>query len=205
VSSNKQSDMISELRPTMYVPHAQFPMGGLTLLVRTKGDPLALAPVIREHVRLQDRNIPVSRIGTMEQVLSASVAQQRFTMLLMGLFAGLALGLALVGIYAVMSYLVTQRSHEIGIRLALGAGMNDVLQLILKTGLSLTLAGIAIGLGVAWGLTRFMSTLLFGVTATDALTFAGVPLLLTVVALIACYVPARRATKVDPLVALRYE
>ena len=205
VSSNKQSDMISELRPTMYVPHAQFPMGGLTLLVRTKGDPLALAPVIREHVRLQDRNIPVSRIGTMEQVLSASVAQQRFTMLLMGLFAGLALGLALVGIYAVMSYLVTQRSHEIGIRLALGAGMNDVLQLILKTGLSLTLAGIAIGLGAAWGLTRFMSTLLFGVTATDALTFAGVPLLLTVVAFIACYVPARRATKVDPLVALRYE
>ena len=205
VATTKQANLIAEPRPTMYMPYAQVPIGGLTLVIRTKGDPLLLAPVIREHVRLQDRDIPVSRIGTMEQVLSSSVAQQRFTMLLMGLFAGLALILALVGIYAVMSYLVTQRSHEIGIRLALGAGMNDVLQLMLKTGLSLTLAGIAIGLGAAWGLTRFMSTLLFGVTATDALTFAGVPLLLTVVALIACYVPARRATKVDPLVALRYE
>ncbi len=205
VSTNKQSDLISEARPTMYMPHAQFPNGGLTLVMRTKGDPLSLAPVIREHVRLQDRDIPVSQIGTMEEVLSASVAQQRFTMLLMGLFAGLALILALVGIYAVMSYLVTLRSHEIGIRLALGAGMNDVLQLMLKTGLSLTLAGIAIGLGAAWALTRFMSSLLFGVTATDPLTFAGVPLLLAVVALIACYLPARRATKVDPLVALRYE
>jgi ABC-type antimicrobial peptide transport system permease subunit len=141
----------------------------------------------------------------MEQVLSASVGQQRFTMLLMGLFAGLALVLALLGIYAVMSYLVAQRSHEIGIRLALGAGMNDVLQLILKTGLSLTLAGVVIGLGAAWALTRFLSSLLFGISATDAWTFVGVSLLLTLVALVACYLPARRATKVDPLKALRYE
>jgi ABC-type antimicrobial peptide transport system permease subunit len=126
-------------------------------------------------------------------------------MLLMGLFAALALILALVGIYAVMSYLVTQRSHEIGIRLALGAKMNDVLQLMLKTGLSLTLAGIAIGLAAAWALTRFMSSLLFGVTSTDVWTFIGVPMLLGIVAMIACYIPARRATKVDPLVALRYE
>jgi putative ABC transport system permease protein len=205
VASNKNSDLIAEVRPTVYMPHAQFPNGGLTLVIRTKGDPLSLAPVVREHVRLQDRDIPVSQVGTMDQVLLASVAQQRFTMLLMGFFAALALILALVGIYAVMSWMVTQRSHEIGIRLALGAGVNDVLQLMLRTGLSLTLAGIAIGLGAAWGLTRFMSTLLFGVTATDALTFAVVPLLLTVVALVACYVPSRRATKVDPLVALRYE
>lgn len=205
VSSSKQTDLISELRPTMYLPHAQFSNGTLTLLVRTKGDALALTPIIREHVRLQDSNIPVSRIGTMEQVLSTSVGQQRFTMLLMGLFAALALVLALVGIYAVMSYLVTQRTREIGIRLALGARRSDVLQLVLKTGMTLTLAGVAIGLAAAWALTRFMSSLLFGVTATDAMTFAGVPLLLIFVALVACYIPARRATKVDPLVALRYE
>jgi putative ABC transport system permease protein len=205
VATTKQANLIAEMRPTMYMPYAQFPIGGLTLMIRTKGDPLSLVPVVREHVRLQDRDIPVSRIGTMEQVLSASVAQQRFTMLLMGLFAVLALILALVGIYAVMSYLVTQRSHEIGIRLALGAKMNDVLQLMLKTGLSLTLAGIAIGLAAAWALTRFMSSLLFGVTSTDVWTFIGVPMLLGIVAMIACYIPARRATKVDPLVALRYE
>ena len=205
VASNKNSDLIAEVRPTMYLPHAQFPIAGLTLVIRTKGDPLSLAPVVREHVRLQDRDIPVSQVGTMDQVLSTSVAQQRFTMLLMGFFAALALILALVGIYAVMSWMVTQRSHEIGIRLALGARMNDVLQLMLKMGLTLTLTGIAIGLAAAWGLTRFMSSLLFGVTATDALTFAVVPLLLILIAFVACYVPARRATKVDPLVALRYE
>ena len=205
VGSNKQADLISELRPTMYLPHAQFPNGTLLLVVRTNGDPLALAPVIREHVRLQDHDIPVSRIGTMEQVLLTSVAQQRFAMLLMAAFAGLALVLALVGIYGVMSYVVTQRSHEIGIRLALGAGVNNVLRLILKTGMSLTLVGIGIGLAVSWVVTRFLSSLLFGVTATDALTFVGVPLLLLLVSFVACYVPARRATKVDPLVALRYE
>ena len=205
VGSNKQADLISELRPTMYLPHAQFPNGTLILVVRTNGDPLALAPVIREHVRLQDHDIPVSRIGTMEQVLSTSVAQQRFTMLLMAAFAGLALVLSLVGIYGVMSYVVSQRSHEIGIRLALGAGLNNVLRLVLKTGMSLTLAGVAIGLAVSWGVTRFISSLLFGVTPTDAWTFVGVPLLLTLVSFVACYVPARRATKVDPLVALRYE
>src|SRR4030095_4948090 len=166
VASNNQSDLISERRPEMYLPHSQSPNGGLTLIVRTHGDPLALAPVIREHVRLQDRDIPVSRIGTMDQVLAASVAQQRSTMFLMGLFSGLALILALVGIYGVMAYLVTLRSHEIGIRLALGARRSDVLQLVLKTGMTLTLAGVVIGLAIAWALTRFMSSLLFGVTAT---------------------------------------
>ncbi|HSE33644.1 MAG TPA: ABC transporter permease [Pyrinomonadaceae bacterium] len=205
VASNKQADLISELRPEMYLPHSQFPNGSLTLIVRTHGDPLAAASVIREHVRLQDRDIPVSRIGTMDQVLATSVAQQRSTMFLMALFSGLALILALVGIYAVMAYLVTQRSHEIGIRLALGASGADVLKLVLKTGMMLTLAGVAIGLAAAWALTRFMSSLLFGITATDAVTFAGVPVLLVLVSLVACYLPARRATKVDPLQALRYE
>jgi len=205
VGGSRRADLTSEPRPEMYLPHSQFSNGTLILLVRTQGDPLAMAPVIREHVRLQDQDIPVSRIGTMDQVLATSVAQQRFTMLLMGLFAALALVLALVGIYAVMAYLVTQRSHEIGIRLALGATGSDVLQLVLKTGMTLTLVGVGIGLAVAWGLTRFMSSLLFGVTTTDALTFAAVPLLLLIVSLVACYVPARRATKVDPLVALRYE
>lgn len=205
VGTIKQTDLVSELRPAVFLPHSQFPTGAINLVVRTAGDPLALAPVVREHVRLQDRDIPVSHVGTMQQVLSTSVAQQRFSMLLMGLFAALALILALVGIYGVMAYLVTQRSHEIGIRLALGASASDVLKLILRTGLSLTFAGVAIGLVGAWVLTRFMTSLLFGVTATDAWTYAGVSILLVVVSLLACYVPARRATKVDPLVALRYE
>ncbi|HEX6728796.1 MAG TPA: ABC transporter permease [Pyrinomonadaceae bacterium] len=205
VGSIKQTDLVSELRPAMFLPHSQFPTGAINLVVRTVGDPLALAPVVREHVRLQDREIPVSHVGTMQQVLATSVAQQRFSMLLMGLFAGLALILALVGIYGVMAYLVTQRSHEIGIRLALGASATDVLRLILRTGLNLTFVGVGIGLVGAWILTRFMSSLLFGVTATDASTYAGVSILLVVVSLLACYVPARRATKVDPLTALRYE
>jgi len=141
----------------------------------------------------------------MEKVLGASVAQPRFSMLLVGLFAGLALVLSAVGIYGVMAYAVSRRAHEIGVRMALGAGASQVLKLVLKDGMTLALSGIGLGLLGAFGLTRLMASLLFGVGAKDPVTFVAVAAFLAFVALIACYIPARRATKVDPLVALRNE
>jgi putative ABC transport system permease protein len=149
--------------------------------------------------------LPVSKVKSMDDVAAASFAERRFNMLLLTLFAALALVLAAVGIYGVISYAVTQRTQEIGIRMALGADRADVLKLIIRNGLVLTLLGIAIGVGGAFGLTRLMSTLLFGVTPTDKPTFIAVSAVLIFVALLACYIPARRATKVDPLIALRYE
>jgi putative ABC transport system permease protein len=189
----------------MYLPHLQSPNFGMTLLVRTTGDPLGIASAVREQVRAIDKDVPVTHIQTMEQVFSASVAQQRFSMLIVGLFAGLALMLATVGIYGVMAYSVAQRSHEIGVRMALGARTGQVLRLILKDGMALALMGVATGLAGAFALTRLITTLLFGVTPNDATTLIAVSLTVLGVALVACYIPARRATKVDPLVALRYE
>lgn len=205
VGSIKQAALNAEVRPAMYLPHPQAAPGAMTLVVRTAGDPRTIAPAVREQVRALDKDVPVARVGTMEEVLAVSVAPQKFSMLLVGLFAIVALVLAVVGIYGVMAYSVTQRFHEMGVRIALGASSNDVLKLILKNGMTLTAAGVALGLGGAFALTRFMSALLFGVTATDVTTFAGVSLALLFVACVACYVPARRATKVDPLVALRCE
>jgi putative ABC transport system permease protein len=189
----------------MYLPNLQSPNPGMTVLVRTSGPPLGMAAAVRDQVWAIDKNVPVTNVQTMEQVFGTSVAQPRFSMLVVGLFAALALLLASVGIYGVMAYSVSRRAHEIGVRMALGARTGQVLSLVLKEGLTLTLFGIAIGLGGAFALTRVMSTLLFEVSAKDPFTFAGVSILLAAVALLACYVPARRATKVDPLVALRYE
>jgi len=205
VGNIKQTTLDAQTRSAMYMPHLQSPSAVMTMLVRTTGEPLRIASSVREQVRAIDRDVPVTHIQTMEQIFSASVAQQRFSMLIVGLFAGLALILATVGIYGVMAYSVTQRSHEIGVRMALGARTSQVLKLILKDGMVLALLGVAIGLAGAFALTRLMTTLLFGVTPTDATTLVVVPLILLGVALVACYIPARRATKVDPLVALRYE
>ena len=175
------------------------------VVTRTSGEPLSAASLVRDEVAAIDRDQPVSSLMTMEQRISDSVAPRRFNMFLMALFAVLALILAAIGVYGIMAFSVSQRAHEIGIRIALGAGRRDVLKLVLRSGLGLALIGIAIGLAVAFVATRVMSTLLFSVSPTDPMTFLGEALLLAFVGLLACYIPARRATKVDPLVALRYE
>ena len=191
----------------LYMPYAQIPWwDGMGLVVRTTADPLSLTASVRQQVLSVDPNLPIFNTYTLEQLLSLSVTPQRFYTVLLNLFAGLALVLAAVGIYGVMSYSVTQRTHEIGIRMALGAQKRDVLKLVVKQGLVLALLGVAIGVAAAFGLTRLMSKLLYGlVSATDPATFIIISLLLTGVALLACYLPARRAAKVDPMVALRYE
>ena len=206
VGDTKQS-LDSDASPQMYVPYAQdATWGSLTFLVRaTSGDPAALAPAIRSEIRLIDRTLPLYNIKTMDEVLGESMALQRTSTLLLGTFAGLALLLSMIGIYGITSYYVTQRTHEIGIRMALGAQLRDVISLVLTRGAKLAMIGIGVGLVGAFALTRLMATLLFGVKPIDLLTFAGVSVCLMVVATIACYIPARRASKVDPLVALRYE
>ena len=201
----KHFGLDADTPPTMYFPMRQVPARAMNLIVRASGDPLSLAPALRAQVWAGDHNLAIANLGTMKELVSASIMQQRFILLLLACFAALALLLAAVGIYGVMSYVVTQRTHEIGIRMALGAQLSDVLRLIVRNGIALTLVGVAIGLGLAFALTRLMTGLLFGVTPTDATTFAIVSAVLVLVALVACFIPARRATKVDPLVALRYE
>jgi putative ABC transport system permease protein len=205
VGNIKQTTLDATARAAMYMPHLQSPNSGMTVLVRTTGEPLAMTAAVREQVRALDKDVPIYHIQTMAQVLGSSVAQPRFSMLVVGLFAALALVLAVVGIYGVMAYSVSRRAHEIGVRMALGARTSQVLKLVLKEGMTLTLLGIAIGIFGAFALTRMMATLLFGVGPKDPITFIGVAALLAVVAFVACYIPARRATRVDPLVALRYE
>ena len=190
----------------VYTPYAQAPSwNSMTLTIRTTSPPLALAGPVRELVLGIDRDQPVSKVRTMDEVVGASVAAPRFRTLLLGLFGLTALLLAGLGIYGVMSYSVSQRTREIGIRMALGAEQPEVIKLVLRHGLALTLAGLGTGLVGALALARLLSSMLYEVRPTDPLTFAGVTLVLTASALLANYIPARRATKVDPLVALRYE
>jgi putative ABC transport system permease protein len=196
--------------PTMYFPYSQRPDRGMVLVVRSTAAPTNLIAAVRNEVLAVDKDQPVFDIRTVEGVISESVMLPRFTAVLLSIFAALALILAAVGIYGVMSYTVTQRTHEIGIRLALGAGSRDVLKMVVGQGMALAGVGVTIGLTVAALLARLMASLLpadflFGVSAYDPLTFGSITLLLSGIALLACYVPARRAMKVDPMIALRYE
>lgn len=200
----------AEVKPEAYVPLFQSAPGylsgvtsALTIVIRSTIDPTALGQTIREQVQALDKDQPVSEIKTMESYLAESMAQRRFNMLLLGVFAGLALVLAAVGIYGVIAYTVTQRAHEMGIRIALGAKGGDILRLIFSNSMTTTITGIVIGLGASFALTRLLQSLLYQVTATDPVVFATIPLLLLVVAAIATYLPARRAMKVNPITALR--
>ncbi|MGE0128224.1 MAG: ABC transporter permease [Blastocatellales bacterium] len=201
----KHRGLEGESRVQYYIPHTQMQNPNMNLVIRTDADPASLAGVARGAISGLDKDLPVFRVKTMEQFVVDSMAQRRFAMTLLGIFAAVALALASVGLYGVLSYSITQRSHEIGIRMALGARGADVLRLVVGQGMLLALIGVALGVIGAFLLTRLMANLLFDVKASDPLTFAAIALLLTLVAMVACLVPALRATKVDPMVALRYE
>ncbi len=205
VGDVRQMGLDTPAEPTVYWPHPELVMSGMTILVRTANDPLTLVSAVRNELQQMDPEQPMAAIATMDELLSGSLSRSRFTMLVLGVFAALALVLASVGIYGVIAYSVTQRTQEFGIRIALGASRRDVLRLVLGQGTRLTLLGIGLGIVAALVVTRLMATLLYGISATDPVTFTAVALLLALVALAACYIPARRATRVDPIVALRYE
>lgn len=205
VGDVRYDSLTDEAEPTVYMPHPELTYEFMTLVIRTTGDPSELAPAVRREIGEIDRDQPVSDVRTMKEVMADTVGRARFNTLLLGVFAGLATLLAAVGIFGVMNYSVTLRTREIGLRMALGAQPSRVLLLVLRQGLLLTLAGTGIGLAASLALTRLMSSLLFGIDSTDPSTFAAIVIVLAVVALVACYVPARRATRIDPLTALRYE
>jgi len=195
----------AQKRVQVYFSLAQNGLPFLSYAVRTTGDPMAALPGMRAAVRSVDPELPLANVNTMEQLIDNSTGQRRFAMVLLIGFSLLAMTLASIGLYGVMSYTVSQRSRELGVRLALGADTREVMGLVLVQGLRLTLAGVAIGLLAAFGVTRVMKNMLFGLSSTDPLTFAGISLLLVGVALVASYLPALRATRVDPVVALRTE
>jgi putative ABC transport system permease protein len=201
----KHFGLDSQSRPEFYAPYLKDPWPFMTFVVRSTSDTKSMAGAMRNEVWAIDKDLPVPDIKPMDELLSVSIARRRFNMTLLGLFAAVALVLAAVGIYGVMSYSVTQRTHEIGIRMALGATQSNVMKLVVGQGVRLALIGVGIGLAGALALTRVLASLLFEVSTTDPVTFAIVSVLLTGVALAACFVPARRASKVDPMVALRYE
>ncbi len=205
VGDVKQNSLEADSSPDVYVPLAQSPLDFMTFVVRTDVAPESIVGSVRNQLREMDKDLPMVNVKTLDQYLSQSVAQPQFNSLLVGLFATLALLLAAVGLYGVISYTATRRTHEIGIRMTLGAQRRDVLRLVVGQAFVLTLIGVGIGLLAAVALTRFLATLLYGVRPTDPVTFIGVSLLLGGVALFASYIPARRATKVDPMVALRHE
>jgi predicted permease len=209
VADVRQMGMDEPVKAEMYFPYRQirshFWYAPRDLVVRTTGDPLKLVSAARQEIRAVDPNQPVSNIATMEELLTEETGSRRLGMILLSAYAGLALGLAALGIYGVLAYFVTQQTPEIGVRMALGARPGDILVLVLRKGMTMTLLGIGAGLLGALALTRLMASLLFGVSATDPITFVVIALLLLLVAGLACYLPARRATRVDPMVALRYE
>jgi putative ABC transport system permease protein len=195
----------AEPRPEFFIPHAQDSSGSMIYVVRTTTDPRALLPSVKSAIWAVNKDIPFDRAVTMEQLMTKSLGERRFTLLLLGSFALLSLVLAGVGLYGLVSFSTSQRTHEIGVRLALGAARRDIFRLVVGQGMLLTFAGVGIGVVAALAATRLISGLLFGVSALDPATYAAVALLLSAVSLLACYLPARRATKVDPMEALRYE
>ncbi|HMY74633.1 MAG TPA: FtsX-like permease family protein, partial [Blastocatellia bacterium] len=200
----KQFSLEAENKPAFFVPFRQKD-SLMTLIVRSSLDPAALVPALRARIQAVDSRTAVTRVRTFDELVSASVAQPRFYALLLGLFAGIALTLAVIGIYGVMAYTVSRRTHEIGIRLALGAEAGRILRMVIGQGLTLILIGVAGGLAGAWFLTKLMADLLFGVTPTDPAVFVLISLTLIAAALTACLLPARRAARIDPLAALRHE
>jgi putative ABC transport system permease protein len=208
VGDVKQKSLAASQTNAVYMTNAQwrlFADNAMWLAVRAQGEPTALAPAIRQAIWSVDKNQPIVRVATMDHHLASLAAERRFALILFEAFGFVAVVLVAVGLYGVLSASVTERSREIGVRLALGAQRRDVLFLILRQGLSLTVVGVSIGLLASWAVTRLLTKLLYGVSATDPFVFAGVALLLVLVALLACYLPARRAMKVDPLTILRYE
>ncbi len=205
VGTVRHERMQEDTRKSVYLPHAQMPVNGVALMARTTSEPKELVAAIRREVAQLDSDLPVSKITTMQEVIDESIWQPRLYATLFGVFAGGALLLALIGIYGVMAFLVQTRTHEIGVRMALGATARDVFKLIVGRGMKLTAIGVLIGIGGAVAVTRLMHSLLFNTSATDPIVFIMISLLLAVAAFLACYIPARRAAKVDPLIALRYE
>ena len=205
VGDVKHEGLDKKTREMTYWAHPELAFSFMTLAIRTDADPARLAPLIQSEVQAMDKDLPITEVRLMEQWMAKSLAKSSFATLLMTVFAVVALILAAVGIYGVMAYSVTQRKHEFGIRLALGARPFDVVKLVLSKGLTLTGIGIGIGLASAFGLTRLISTFLYQTSTTDLVTFVSISALILVIALLACFIPARRATRVDPLVALRYD
>ena len=206
VKDVRQNDFVSEPKMQMYMPYQQLnSFAPNALVVRTNVEPLSLTGAVRNAIWAVDKDQPVSNLRSMDEIVSEAVARQRFSMLLLGIFAALAMVLAAVGIYGVMSYSIAQRTREIGLRIALGAQKSDVLKMILRQGLRFVAAGLAIGLAASFVLTRVMASLLFGISATDPATFVSISLMLIAVALLASYIPAVRAMKIDPMLALRYQ
>jgi putative ABC transport system permease protein len=204
VGDTKTGSLTGEGGAQIYVPHAQDSQWNfMGLVIRTAGDPAAFATTLRREVQALDKDQPIYNVRTMDDVVANSLGTRRVSMQLFAVFAIAALLLAAVGISGVMAYSVTQRTQEIGIRMALGAQGGDVLRMVVRQGMTLALIGIGVGLAGALGLTRVLANLLFGVKATDPITFVAISLLLTFVALLACYLPARRASRVDPVIALR--
>lgn len=205
VGNIKHRRLDAEIKPELYEPYAQFPRNFMAVVVRTAVEPSSLAAAIRHEILQLDQDQPVFEIKTMEERLAQTLAQGRFVMLLLTIFAVLALSLAVIGIYGVMACFVSQRRKEIGIRLALGAQKSDVLKWVLAQGMSLAAIGVGVGLAASFGVTRIIARLLFGVGPTDLATLGGVSVLLGSVAFLACCLPARRASRVDPIVTLKAE
>jgi putative ABC transport system permease protein len=205
VGDVRHTGLDSEPRPELFLHSPQNPFGSMTFVVRTSGDPSALLQAVKSEVWAVNKNLPFYSTATMEGLVSATLKERRFSLLLLGAFAVVALVLAGVGIYGLISYSTAQRTHEIGLRVALGARGGDIMRMVVGEGLLLSGAGVAVGLAGALLLTRFLGRLLYGVAPTDPLTFAAISALLVCVALAACYLPARRAARIDPMEALRYE